>query len=104
MAPAVTGATPNPQPSATAGAYKNSLPNALDEWPDARWRDYLTGYEFGYLDGIDRGRQLEHDEVAAIQRHAVRNVHAAAKLPPRDADADRARRERIDARFGGDAA
>lgn len=68
------------------------------------WCLFMEGYECGHAHGVTRGRQLEHDEVARIQRHAVRNVHAAAKLPPRDADADRARRARIDARFGGDAA
>lgn len=80
--------------------------NVLEEWTRARWDDYWTGYTSGYCDGIERGRQIEHDEVAAIQRHAARTVHAMAATPPRDAQADRARRARIDARFapGGDAA
>lgn len=99
-----TEATPNPQPSATTGSLKDSPPNVLEDWPDTRWRDYLAGYESGYSLGIDRGRQIEHDDVAAIQRHAAGIVHAMAKLAPRDLDEDRARRARIDQRFGGDAA
>lgn len=76
-----------------------SARNVLDDWPHSRLEDYLLGWRYGYLEGIDRGRQLEHDEVAAAQRAAVASVRAAVTLPPRDAEADRAAAERRAARW-----
>lgn len=97
----------NPRPSGNStegdgnyvAADTKPQPNVLDEWPQARWDDFMTGYQSGYLAGIDRGRQHERDEVEAIGREAARIVHRMADIPPRDQDADAARRRRIDERF-----
>lgn len=74
-------------------------PNVLEEWPPSRLADYQSGFDHGYLLGLERGREIEHDEVAAIQRAAVTSVRAAVTLPPRDRDADRAAAERREARW-----
>ena len=73
--------------------------NVLDEWPPSRLDDYYLGWSAGYLEGIDRGRELADAEAAARHRAAARIVVAATKVPERDRDADRARRARIDARW-----
>lgn len=67
----------------------------------AEWALAMEFYQSGYAAGVAAGRRYESEELAAIQREAVRIVHAMANISPRDRDADRARRQRIDARFGG---
>jgi len=74
--------------------------------PLDEWRLYLDGYQAGYVDGIERGREIADDEAAAIHREAVRVVHAMAKLDPhvdreerrRRCQADAAERHALDAR------
>lgn len=75
--------------------------NVLEEWPPSRWQDYLAGFGEGYVQGIGRGRQLADEEAAARHRAAAAVVLDLTKVPERDHEADRARRARIDARFGG---
>ena len=47
-------------------------------WPS----DAMTFYGWGFVHGITRGRQLADAEMATLQRWAVANVHAAARLDP----------------------
>lgn len=68
--------------------------------PPTEWARFCEGFQSGYSQGIDKGRQLEHDEVATLQAEAVRIVHELAKVPPRDAAADRAAAEKRAARWG----
>lgn len=98
----------NPRPSGNStegdgnyvlAADTDTQPNVLDEWPQGRWDDYMTGYSAGYAHGIERGRQIEHNEITTIGREAARIVHRMADIPPRDQDADAERRRRIDQRF-----
>lgn len=67
--------------------------------PPTEWTRFCEGYQSGYAHGVAHGRQLEHDELATLQREAVRIVHELAKVPPRDAEADRAAAERRAARW-----
>jgi hypothetical protein len=57
------------------------------------WDDYLTGYGEGYRHGIARGRELERDEVTALQRTAMETIHRLADLAERDHAADARRAE-----------
>lgn len=79
-----------------------STGNVLEEWPRSRWDDYLTGWRAGYLEGIDRGRELADAEAAARHRAAAEVVLAMTKVPVVDRDEAAARRARIDARFTGE--
>ncbi|CAG7574366.1 hypothetical protein FB554_2545 [Barrientosiimonas humi] len=45
------------------------------------WRLWLDGYGSGYRAGLERGRQLQDDELGALQRAAAAVVHRAAGLP-----------------------
>ena len=51
---------------------------ALDE---RDWQMWLAGYGSGVQAGIERGRQLQDDELGALQRAAAAVVHRAAGLP-----------------------
>ncbi len=50
-----------------------------------------AGHLCGYLAGHEAGEKWADDRAAALFRRAVRVVHALAAIPPRDAEADRAR-------------
>lgn len=86
-------------PDAAVAAYPNAT--APLGYSDDLWNLCMDWWTRGYTEGIDHGRQREHDEVAAIQRAAVRIVRLNATIPPRDKAEDLARRARIDARFNG---
>jgi len=58
---------------------------------------FFTGYGWGHVAGIDRGRQLIEDEIAALQRAAYRKVRAASTLLPWDEHAANVRRRRLEA-------
>lgn len=78
-----------------------TTPNVLQEWPTSRLDDYLMGWRAGYLEGIDRGRELADAEAAARHRAAADVVLAMTRVPEVDRAEAAARRARIDARFGG---
>lgn len=73
--------------------------NVLDEWPESRFEDYLLGWRYGYLEGIERGRELADAEAAARHRAAADVVLAMTRVPEVDRAEAAARRARIDARF-----
>lgn len=75
--------------------------NVLETWPASRFDDYLTGWKAGYLEGVDRGRELADAEAAARHRSAADVVLAMVNVPEVDRAEAAARRARIDARFGG---
>ncbi len=56
------------------------------------WRTFRDGYQAGYVDGIERGRQLADDEAGTLHREAYKVVQAMARLAPHD-DRERRRRE-----------
>lgn len=45
------------------------------------WRLWLDGHSYGYRAGLERGRQLQDDELGSLQRAAAAVVHRAAGLP-----------------------
>lgn len=55
--------------------------------------------EFGQGPAFQRGWQAADEHAERLLGRAVSVVHAAARLPERDRAADRARRERIEARW-----
>lgn len=57
------------------------------------------GYLSGFCHGHAAGYAACDDEIASLQRAAAEVVHSLAGLKPRDREADRARRERINARW-----
>lgn len=61
--------------------------------PSDAWATYLDGYRAGYVDGIDRGRQLADDEATALWSEAHKVVMAMARLDPH-VERERRRRER----------
>lgn len=65
----------------TTTTHTNVPPRLLDEHD---WRVYLEGYRAG----IDRGRELEREDLATFQREAMRVVHGLANRPARDAVRD----------------
>lgn len=77
--------------------------NVLETWPPSRWDDYLAGHRSGYLEGLERGRELADAEAAARHRAAADVVLAMTRVPEVDRAKAAARRARIDARFGGGA-
>lgn len=67
---------------------------------DPRERDiFWEGYTSGYCAGHEAGYARCDAELAALQRYAHRILGGLAKVPERDREADRARRERIEARW-----
>lgn len=76
-----------------------STDNVLETWPASRFDDYLTGWRAGYLEGVDRGRELADAEAAARHRAAAEVVLAMTRVPARDPEADRAAAERRAARW-----
>lgn len=78
-------------------------------WTRAEWRAYLDGYTAGrtagLVEGHAQGRAAERDDVERLHTTAARVVLELAKLPARDAEADRARAARRAARtyYGGEA-
>lgn len=73
--------------------------NVLETWPTSRFDDYLTGWKAGYLEGVDRGRELADAEAAARHRAAADVVLAMTRVPEVGRAEAAARRARIDARF-----
>lgn len=78
-----------------------------DQLPDTTVLDpvsdlaFLRGYQSGFLAGVERGRELEEAELAAIQRRAAEVTHGMAKLgewPEQVARAQQAQRDSV-ARF-----
>lgn len=82
-----------------AATSNGSAPTDIIALASHEWRIWMDGWAAGRESGIDHGRQLEHDEVATIQRECVRIVREMAAIPPRDAEADRAAAARRDARW-----
>lgn len=71
-----------------------SARNVLDDWPESRLADYLLGWRYGYLEGVDRGRQLADEEAAARHRAAAGVVLAMTKVPERDHTEDERRAQK----------
>lgn len=67
--------------------------------PADAWHNYVDSWCNGWAAGIEEGRRREREELAAIQRAAVRSVRAAVTLPERDAAADHAAARRRAARW-----
>lgn len=44
---------------------------------------WMSGYASGYLTGLERGREVERDEIATLQREAARIVRTLAMGPAR---------------------
>ncbi|TQM62583.1 hypothetical protein FBY41_2619 [Humibacillus xanthopallidus] len=60
---------------------------------------WCDGYAAGIGHGLDRGRELADAEAAARHRRAFTVVQAMARIPERDAEADRAAAARREARW-----
>lgn len=59
-----------------------------------RW---TLAYRWGYVAGIERGRQLADEEAATLHAEAVRVVRSLAGIEPRDEAADDAAHARREA-------
>lgn len=68
-------------------------------WTEHDWHVWVDGWTAGRAEGIARGRALADEEAVAAGREAAYIVSQMAEIPPRDREADSARRARIDARF-----
>jgi hypothetical protein len=60
---------------------------------------WLEGYSAGISYGVERGRELADSEAARLHRRAFNVVQMMARIPERDAEADRAAKVRRDARW-----
>src|SRR5688500_4141323 len=86
----------------TGGRSAHSVATTRDPWalmPRGEWERHLHGYLRGFADGIEHGRRQMEDGRATIQRTAADVVHRLARLPERDAVADREAAERREARW-----
>lgn len=73
--------------------------NVVESCPPEVWSVYMDGWTRGYAEGIEHGRRQAEEEIATLQREAVRVVRYLAEFPARDRDADLAAAEARAARW-----